>query len=205
MGKRAKSMVVSVLTGAQWELEIELKHRESKEIFDNLYLRGDHDKGATLAPRLALIGDTVHLMEVGLDLDWKLSTRLKMIELARDFITESYFLDELNPAVSTVIGTIIKGEDLYEHSIGEFFLLYGRFEEKHQFSIGSETKAKMMELVNGDNRYLKLYEERNGEEHKHPLPYAVRNILAHKGTNKNTLERDDIGTSIELLKSWVAP
>ena len=201
MGKREESMGASFLTRAEWDEVIERKHRESEKIADSLFLRDYVSKDATLAPRLVQLGDTVHFMRVELDLDWKLSTRLEMIELARDLITKSYFLDELNPAVSTVIGTIIKGEDLYEHSIGEFFELYGRFEQEHK-TRDHTTKAKMMDLVNGDSRYLKDYFER-GKMSEHPLPHAVRNILAHKGTNPNTLEKDDIRTSIELLKSWV--
>ena len=38
-----------------------------------------------------------------------------------------------------------------------------------------------------------------------PLPYAVRNILAHVGSNPNRLDRDgnDIRMSIDLLKTWI--
>ena len=93
MGKRAKPMVVSVLTQAQWDEEILIRHRESEEIFDYLYLRDDDARDAILAPRRVRPNDTVHMMGVRLDLDWKMSTRLEMIELARRFDYEvSIFL-----------------------------------------------------------------------------------------------------------------
>ena len=40
-----------------------------------------------------------------------------------------------------------------------------------------------------------------------PMPYAVRNIPSHVDNNPNSLDREgnDLKTSIELLKSWVAP
>ena len=92
------------------------------------------------------------------------------------------------------------------HGIGEFFLLYGKFEQKYSLSNGKETRARMENLVNEDTRYLKPYKER-GKERLYPLPYAVRNILSHVGNNPNTLDQEgkDLKTSIELLKSWVEP
>ena len=52
---------------------------------------------------------------------------------------------------------------------------------------------------------LKPYTER-GTERLDPLPYAVRNILAHSGTNPNSLdpEGEELRKSIELLTIWVS-
>ena len=129
-----------------------------------------------------------------------------MIELARDLITKSYFLGTLDQSFPTVLGSVIEGKGLYKHGIGEFFLLYGKFEQKYGLSNGKKTRAKMVDLVNGDRRNLKPYKER-GKERLDPLPYAVRNILSHVGNNPNSLDREgsDLKTSIELLKSWVDP
>ena len=121
-------------------------------------------------------------------------------------ITKAYMLDSLDPAFPTVLRSIIEGKGLYEYSIGEFFQLYGRFEGKYQLAKGNDTRDKMEALVNGDKRYLKSYQE-HGKSFQYPLPYAVRNILAHAGRNPNTLDPagKDLRTSIELLRSWVAP
>lgn len=149
-------------------------------------------------------GKDVPLSAALLDLDWKLAAKLEMVESARDFITNACALDYLNGALPTVLKAIIEGRGLYEHSIGEFFLLYGKFEQKHNTQ-GWSTKKKMEELVGGDNQYMKSYTERD-KTRAHPLPYAVRNILAHKGSNPNTLDQngDDLRISVELLREWTA-
>ena len=87
-----------------------------------------------------------------------------------------------------------------EDNIGEFFLLYGRFEQKYGVSKG-KIRTKMKELIGGKEEFLK----RNKRGVKDPLPYVVRNFLAHVGTNPNTLDRDgeELRTSIKLLKSWL--
>ncbi len=151
-------------------------------------------------------GDTIPLSGVVIKLDWKIATKLEMVESARDMITNAYILDSLDPAFPTVLRSIIEGKSLYEYSIGEFFQLYGRFEGKHQLTKGRDTRRKMEALVNGDEKYLRRYQE-YGKSFLYPLPFAVRNILAHTGHNPNTLDPEgkELRTSIELLKSWVAP
>ena len=63
----------------------------------------------------------------------------------------------------------------------------------------------MLALVNGDKKYMKCYKE-HGKPRLVPLPYAVRNILAHRD-NPNTLNEEgkELRTSIELLRAWVSP
>ena len=159
-----------------------------------------------LAPQEVKGGDTVPLSAVVIHLDWKIATRLKMVESARDLITNAYIVDSLDPVFPTVLKSIIEGKGLYAHSIGEFFQLYGKFEGKYQLTNGTDTKDKMESLVNGDARYLKPYKV-YGKSLPYPLPYAVRNILAHTGQNPNTLDGEgkELRTSVELLRSWVTP
>ena len=158
-----------------------------------------------LGPREVQGGDSVRLAGVMITLDWKVETRIKLVEIANEIITNSYLIGSLDPALPTVLKSIIEGKGLYEHGIGEFFLLYGRFEQKHGLHKGQEIRAKMLELLKGDRRFLKSYTHR-GKTIDEPLPYAVRNILSHVGNNPNKLDRqgDDLRTSIDLLKSWVA-
>ena len=102
-----------------------------------------------------------------------------------------------------VLTSIIKGEGLYEHNIGEFFLLYGRFQEKYQLATESQAKTKMEALMNGDETYLKPYVERD-ETSPVPLPWAVRQTLAHRSPgNQLDAEGKELRTSIDLLRSWV--
>ena len=157
-----------------------------------------------LAPREVDGGDTIPLRSVIVKPDWKIAARLEMVESATDMITNAYIIGALDPAFPTVLASIIEGKGLYEYNIGEFFQLYGKFEELHQTQ-RTKTKTAMEALVNGDNRYLKLYRE-GSKCNPHPLPYAVRNILAHTGHNPNTLDHEgkELKRSIELLRSWTA-
>lgn len=181
-----------------------IRHR-GLQLAEKLRAQGHHFKVGILAPRL--VGgeeNTVPLSGVVLDLDWKIATRLEMIEIARDLITKSYCLGTLDNSLPSILKAVVEGKSLFEQNIGEFFLLYGKFEQKYQLSNGKEAREKMIDLVNGDSRYLKTYVERGGER-LDPLPYAVRNILSHIGNNPNTLDQEgkDLIASIKLLKSWV--
>ena len=136
------------------------------------------------------------------ELDWMLAAKLEMVESARDFITNAYVVGSLDKGLPSVLSAIIEGRGLFEHSIGEFFLLYGMFEQKHRVQ-GMRTRSKMLKLIGGDQRYLKPYVDR-GKKRKHPLPYAVRNILAHSADNPNSLDQNgnDLRTSVDLLRRW---
>ena len=158
-----------------------------------------------LGPREVQVRDSFPLAAVQIKLDWKIETRIKLVEAANDMIANAYLIDSLDPAFPVVLKSLIEGRGLYEHGIGEFFLLYGQFQEKHKLSKGTKTKDKMVELLKGDTRHLKPYWA-HGKWSYEPLPYAVRNILSHLGSNPNNLDRqgNDLRTSIDLLKSWVA-
>ena len=92
---------------------------------------------------------------------------------------------------------------MYQHNIGEFFLLYGQFEQQYGVFKGDPTRKKMEELIQGDKKFLKSYKG-GGKEKLVPLPYAVRNILSHS-KHPNTLDPEgkDSKNSIKLLKSWL--
>ena len=208
MAKHAEyeDVEITVTPKKSWNEMIEGIRQKGTRMAKELREQGHKFKVGILAPRKVQGGDSVPLSGIRFDLDWKMATRLEMIELARDLITKSYFLGTLDQSLPTVLGSVIEGKGLYEHGIGEFFLLYGKFEQKYGLSTPKKTRAKMVDLVNGDSRYLKPYKER-GKERLDPLPYAVRNILSHVGNNPNSLDREgsDLKTSIELLKSWVTP
>ena len=164
---------------------------------------GRHVTVKILGSRVVHPGDTVQMSAVEIELDWKMAIKFKILEAANDIMTRSYRLGSLDPALQTVLASVIEERGLYEHNIGEFFLLYGRFEQKHGLFKGRETREKMEELIQGEQEFLKPYKE-YGKENDVPLPYAVRNILSHVG-NANTLDEEgkDLRTSIDLLKSWL--
>ena len=155
-----------------------------------------------LGPREVGERDTVPLTGITIKLDWKVETKLKMVESAKDMTTNACLLGSLDPAFPTVLKSIIEGKGLYEHGIGEFFLLYGKFEQKYQLDTGKKTRDKMLDLLKGKEQHLKAYIER-GKTRLDPLPYAVKNIMSHVGNNPNKCEEEELRTSIRLLKSWV--
>ena len=166
---------------------------------------------AILGPReiLGRSDRPVQLGSVMLPLDWRLAKRREMVDVARDFIDAAYVLDEsYDPSLPSVLAATIEGRSLFEYGIGKFFLLYGRFEQKYKAYDGNKAKKKMIALVAGKQEHMKLYKDRsvpNGQGFV-PLPYAVRNILAHS-RNPNTLDNGgkELLQAIALLEEWVEP
>ena len=142
------------------------------------------------------------LVAVPIDRDWKLPTKLEMVRDANNLLTNAYKIGALDHALPIALGAAIKGEGLYKYSMGEFFLLYGRFEQKYEVRKGPEVEARMNDLLQGNEQGLKDYVQ-GGKTKRVPLPYAVRNILAHVGRNPNQVTVEDLRVAVELLKSWV--
>ena len=142
------------------------------------------------------------LVAVPIDRDWKLPTKLEMVRDANNLLTNAYKIGALDHALPIALGAAIKGEGLYKYSMGEFFLLYGRFEQKYEVRKGPEVEARMNDLLQGNEQGLKDYVQ-GGKTKRVPLPYAVRNILAHVGRNPNQVTVEELRVAVELLKSWV--
>ena len=196
---------ITVKPKETWDKKISLVRKSGARIERVFREKGHKFHVEILGPREVRGGDTVPVSGVEIKLDWKIETRIKLVDAANSMIANAYLIDSLDPALPAVLGSVIEGKGLYEHGIGEFFLLYGKFEQKYKLKKGVETRSKMLDLLKGDGRYLRPYKER-GKTRDDPLPYAVRNILSHVGKNPNTLDPqgDDLRTSVDLLKSWVA-
>ncbi len=200
---------VTVKPKHEWDRMMTKIMAEGERLAKRLKDQGHIHKVEILAPKKVHDGDApVTLSGVMLELDWKITTRLEMIEHARDMITKAFMLDEMAPALPAVLKAIIEGRGLYEHGIGEFFLLYGKFEQKYHTN-STKTQDKMSELIEGRSEKdrlecMKSYISPQGSAARAgPLPYVVRNILAHIGTDHhNKLEAQDIEKSIKLLSSW---
>ena len=198
------SINVTVIPKLEWAEKLVSVQQEGNAMANRTRLQGLRFIVKPLAPREVLSEDRVPLSGVVLQPDWKIAKRLEMVESARDLIDKAYVVGDLDPALPTVLKSVIEGKGLYEYSIGEFFELYGRFEGKHGLKTGRQTRDKMEALVDGEDEYLKRYKEHDKWNFV-PLPYAVRNILGHAGNNPNTLDPDghELRTSIELLRSWL--
>ena len=213
------SFKVKVKSDEEWAEIMSDTRDEGNRMAKQLQEQGKPFIVRILAPREMKGGDTIPLGGAIFPINWKTPKRLAMVESARDFISNAYKVDSLVPGLRTALKSVIEGKDLYEHNIGEFFDLYGQFQGKflegkylewqYQREVGSKTRAKMETLVDGDRTYLKpmkvLRKGGKVEEELQPLPYAVRNILAHVATDQNKLDEDgeELRASIDLLKSWV--
>ena len=190
----------------EWAKQMLAIKKDGEKLAYSLHKQGHNFIVRILSSKQVKSGDTIPMSGVTIQLDWKVSTKLEMVKLSNDLIYKAYILDFLDPAFPTILTSVIEGKSLYEHSIGEFFQMYGKFEGKFQLTKGQDTEQKMMELVNGEENYLKNYRE-HGQWKLVPLPYAIRNILAHTGQNPNKLDQDgeELKMSIQLLKSWTSP
>ena len=196
---------IKIFPKEEWQNKL-IKIKENSNKFTNENFDKDELlKIEILAPKEICEKDTVPLYSVILEQHNKDSVyvQYEMIKSAREFISNAYIIGSLDPALPKVLGSIIESKGLYENNIGEFFLLYGKFEQKFQVQ-GNKTRKKMQGLIQNDQQYMKSCRHQ-GKNQMQPLPYAVRNILAHKGTNPNTLDKDgmELRTSIELLRKWV--
>ena len=195
------TLQVQALSPESWEEQRRDFLENSSEL--SLDSHGDFDV-QILSPLISESKSTGTLRAVIIERDDERIGKHKLVNSSRKLITEALLLwDRLEPALLTVLNDVISGKGLVEDSIGEFFLFYGKFEEKYQVSNGKEAKVKMFELLGDNDIDLKEYSER-GKSKSYPLPYVVRNILSHKGRNPNALDAEgkDLIRSIQLLKKW---
>ena len=194
------------ISAEEWQGKKEEQRQAGVRISEDMRRKGHTFQAKILAPRHAPKDKAVfkefNVATVVIKRDWKIATKLAMVEDANNLITKAYMTDSLDAAFPLILTSVIEEKGLYEYSIGEFFLLYGRFEQKYNLSKGKQTKEKMEELLNGEKNFMKEYTE-HGKIDSVPLPYAVRNILSHIGKNPNTVEVHELRASIDLLRSWV--
>ena len=105
---------ITVATEKSWNEMIKKIRQKGSQKAKELRKQGHKFKVGILAPRKVRGGDSVPLAGIRFDMDWKMTTRLEMIELAKDLITKSYFLGTLDHSLPTVLGSVIEGKGLYE-------------------------------------------------------------------------------------------
>ena len=131
---------VTVQPQRQWLERLSVIKAEGLEMARRKKEQGHRRLVEILAPHQVQSGDTVPVSAVVITLDWQTATKLAMVEDARSMITNAYNLGSLDPALPAILTSVIDSKGLYEHSIGEFFQLYGQFEGKYKLKKGSDTK-----------------------------------------------------------------
>ena len=195
---------VTLVTPEKWDGEVADLRAEGLREANRLRRRGRKFLPVILAPdTMPGDGQSVQLGAALLALDWKISAKLEVVRLVRKLLTKMDMIESLDPSLAPVLGAALEGKGLFEHNIGEFFLLYGRFEQMYGVAKGSEARAKMVELLQGDTGNFKAYRER-GKERSGPLPYVVRNVLSHIGNSPTTVTREELHQAVDLLKGWTS-
>lgn len=173
---------------------------------EELKQQGHHFLAKIIAPKCVNAGDHVQLACVKIDLDWKVEKKLQMVDLANEIIENIFLLGLHDPALPLVFQSIINGKELFVYPIGEFFFLYGQFERKFSLKSGGMVRKKMLDLINGNSKYLKSYKgQKKDQKNKttpEPLPFAIRNILGH-GNNTNEYNDSELSLAISILRDWV--
>ena len=201
-GQGTATLPVTVCTPESWKEQ----RKQFLEDVSDLVLEshGDFDV-EILGSHMGQSGSTGTLTAVLIERDKKRIGKHKLAKSARRLITEASLVwDREDPALPTILKNVIDGKGQFENSIGEFCLLYGKFEQKYGLVKGRDFTAKMTELLGDSTEGFKDYTSR-GQRKKLPLPYAVRQILFHSGNNTNKLdpEGEDLIRSINLLKQWI--
>ena len=136
--------------------------------------------------------------------DPKVDSKLVMVQMAKDILTQALAIDGYDPALSFAIRSAIYGEPPVFHWLGEFFQNYGIFQEKCRVYGVKQTMQKLEELLGkhgyANDAWYDSYRGRGPE--RVPLPFAVRNILAHPEI-ENTVTYAQIKRATEILAELV--
>jgi len=132
-----------------------------------------------------------------------------MVQMAKDILTQSLAIDGYDPALSFAIRSSIQGEPPVFHWVGEFFQTYGIFQAKFAVFKTRETRSKLDDLLQthdySEDAWYDDYEDgrkENPEPERVPLPFAVRNVLAHPD-HKSKVTYAQISRATEILAELV--
>ena len=154
-----------------------------------------------------LVGKYLEIQLVEIPRNGQQGGKLKLVRLCNDALYQAYKLDLPIAGVPRALASMVQGNGVYLDSIGEFFELYGRFEQMlgltddyKQEQVKDEMRSRLGDdAVQHSREYV-----RGGSTSLTPLPLYVRNVLAHQGTNSaNSLHDGDVSTAIRLLKEWL--
>ncbi len=193
---------LNIIPKDEWDGKVDVVRQRGERFAREMRSQGKPFKAAILGPKEVPKDAEFTLQAVVIQLDWKAATKLELVEDANNFLTKARQVDIFHPDLLAALKSVLEEEPLPMHSIGEFFILYGRFEQKYELSKSERTRDKMEELMKGGEVHRKEYEE-DGKNKNAPLPYVARNILAHIGTNPNTLLVKELDLAKNLLEAWL--
>ena len=183
-----------------WKALKEKRLQDGKEHHRRMYEKGNSMGLEILYPKLVPQGGEfqVELRAVELDFDESLLYRQKMFSLAQDILTEDLLLNErINPVLADILGKVVAGEQLYEFSVAELFELYGELASRypecnikkqlHKWIDGKGFESIVSDALLGRSLTVQHYpHSKTGYSCNLklvPLPYAVRNMIAHQETS----------------------
>lgn len=153
-------------------------------------------------------GEQLQLYGAIIKRDGQQGKKLKFAKMCNEFLTKAHDLGIPVSVLTLILGSLVEGKGVHVDSVGEFFQLYGRLEQK--IGIQDYDRQKVIEkwmrnaLGSHYQAHLRTY-KRAGKTYQTPLPLFVRNVLTHNGTNPcNKLEEGDLSGAIKLLRNWVA-
>ena len=184
----------------EWDGKVSFVRRKGERSAEKMQRQGKSLPLAIIGPKEVPVDAEFRAQGVEIQLDWKAATKLKMVEDANNFLTKARQIDIFHPDVLAALRSVLEENPLPMHSVGEFFILYGRFQQEYGLSLSERTKNKMEELMKEGEVHRKEYEE-DGQNKTGPLPYVVRNILAHLGTNNNILLVNELDRAKNLEKN----
>ena len=188
---------VKVLSDDSWRMLKEKRLRDGIEHHRRQYESGSSLGLGMLGPTLVPGGEPpVIFRTVALSFDKTLLYRQKMLSLAKEIVLEDFLLNEQsNPILTEILADMIAGEPLYDFSVAELFELYGELvnhipedKKKRQLNMWINSKGfkfKVERKLLGSSLTARYHSySRNGYNNVatcFPLPFAVRNTLAHQG------------------------
>lgn len=136
--------------------------------------------------------------------DPKLDDKLVMIQMAKDLLTQALRIDGYDPALSISIRAAVQGEPPVFHWLGEFFQSYGMFQQTYNVYGTQETREKLEGLLGAhefaNDAWYDGYRGRGPD--RVPLPFAVRNTLAHPDV-ENEITYSQVTRATEILGELV--
>ena len=188
---------LKVLSDESWRTLKEKRLRDGIEHHRREYENGSSLGLGILGPKLVPGGEPpVMFRAVALSFDRTLLYRKKMLSLAKEIVSEDFLLNEQsNPILTEILADVVAGEPLYDFSVAELFELYGELvnhipedKKKRQLNMWISSKGfkcKVERKLLGNSFTAKYHSySRNGYNNAAtcvPLPFAVRNTLAHQG------------------------
>lgn len=195
---------INLISQDEWDRKVAVVRQKGERFAKEMHSQGKPFKIAHLGPKEFPKDAGFQLHPLTIQHDWKAVTKLEMVKDANNFLAKARQIDIFHPDVVASLRSVLEENPLPMHSIGEFFILYGRFQQEYGLSTSERTKNKMEELMKGGEVHRKEYEE-DGQNKTAPLPYFARNFLAHLGTDKNKFLPEELDRAKEMLAAWLHP